>query len=61
MKITMRLHDFMDYDAREYPDGAFAIMGGNHTSYREAGDEINRLSNAFSSAGIHAGDQVAAL
>lgn len=57
----MRLHDFIDYYAREYPGADFAIMDGKHTTYREAGDEINRLSNAFSSAGIHAGDRVAML
>lgn len=57
----MRLHDYIDYYAREYHDADFAIAGGKHTSYREAGDEINRLSNAFSSAGLHAGDRMAML
>ena len=57
----MRLHDFIDYYAREYPDSDFVIMDGKHTSYREAADEINRLSNAFSSAGIRPGDRVAML
>ena len=57
----MRLHDFIDYYAREVPDADFAIMSGKHTTYREASDQINRLSNAFSGAGIHAGDRVAML
>ena len=57
----MRLHDHIDYYAREYPDADFAVAGGKHISYREASDEINCLSNAFSSSGIYAGDRVALL
>lgn len=57
----MRLHDFVDFHAREHPDGEFAVMGDRTVTYREASQQINRLAHAFASAGIHKGDRVAVL
>jgi fatty-acyl-CoA synthase len=57
----MRMHDFLDYYAREYPDGDFALQGDRRISYAEAGIEVNRLANAFVNAGIRKGDRVAIL
>lgn len=57
----MRLHDFFDYQVREHPDAEFAVMGDHRLSYGEAAGQINRLANAFSSAGLQKGDRVAVL
>ena len=57
----MRLHDFLDYYAREYPDADFAIQGDRRVSYGGAIMDVNRMANAFVSAGIHKGDRVAIL
>ena len=57
----MRLHDFLDYRARERPNDAFAEQGDRRMTYREAAAESNRLANAFVSAGLQLGDRVAFL
>ena len=57
----MRLHDFLDYHARERGDAEFAIQGNRHLTYREALAETNRLANAFVNAGLQIGDRIAAL
>ena len=42
----MRLHDYLEYHARERPDSDFAILG----AYAQADAEANRLANAFADA-----------
>lgn len=57
----MRLHDSLDYSAREYPDADFALMDGDRVSYAEALSTVNRTANALIDAGLEAGDRVAFL
>jgi acyl-CoA synthetase (AMP-forming)/AMP-acid ligase II len=57
----MRLHDFLDFHAREDPDATFALHGGRAMTYGEALADANRLANAFLGAGLHAGDRIAFL
>ena len=57
----MRLHDFLDYHARERGDAEFAVQGNRQVTYREALAETNRLANAFVNAGLQIGDRIAAL
>ena len=57
----MRLHDFIDYRARERPDVEFAIQGERRVVYREAIEAVNKLANAFVSSGLQVGDRVAVL
>ena len=57
----MRLHDLFDFQAREHPDIDFAVLGDRHVTFREAAAEVNRLANAFASAGLEVGDRVAIL
>ncbi|KKL54754.1 hypothetical protein LCGC14_2262260, partial [marine sediment metagenome] len=57
----MRLHDYLDYHAREHPDTEFAVLGDRTITYREAVNEANRLANAFASAGLQIGDRIAFL
>jgi acyl-CoA synthetase (AMP-forming)/AMP-acid ligase II len=57
----MRLHDYLDYRAREHPDEEFAVLGDRRMLYREALDEVNRLANGFVSAGLQLGDRIAIL
>ena len=57
----MRLHDYLDFQAREHPDTAFAVLGDRQITYGEALAECNRLANAFASAGLNVGDRVALL
>ncbi len=57
----MRLHDFLDYWARERPETEFAVHGARRLTYSEALATINRLAHAFISAGLQVGDRVALL
>ncbi len=57
----MRLHDYFDFCAREFPDLDFAILGDRRLTYREAQGEVNRLANAFVGAGLQPGDRMAML
>ena len=43
----MRLHDFLDYHARERPESEFAVEGTRRLTYRGALAETNRLANAM--------------
>ncbi len=57
----MRLHDYFDFSAREYPDTPFAILGDRTMTYREAAAEVNRLAHALIGAGLQPGDRIAVL
>jgi len=57
----MRLHDFLDYHAREHGDAEFAIQGDRRLIYRDALVQVNRLANAFVSIGLQSGDRIAVL
>lgn len=57
----MRLHDFLDYHARERGDAEFAIQANRRLTYRDALAETNRLANALVNAGLRIGDRIAAL
>ncbi|HET9911864.1 MAG TPA: long-chain-fatty-acid--CoA ligase [Anaerolineales bacterium] len=58
----MRLHDFLDYRAREQGDAEFAIHGDRHITYRAAQAEIHRLANALlNCCGLQPGDRIAIL
>jgi acyl-CoA synthetase (AMP-forming)/AMP-acid ligase II len=57
----MRLHDYLDYHAREHPDVDFAVFGDRSVTYAEAAAEVNRLANAFMSVPLEKGDRVAIL
>ena len=57
----MRLHDYLDYQAREHPNVEFAVLGDRTITYREDVIEANRLANAFASAGLQIGDRLAFL
>src|SRR3989304_3407042 len=57
----MRLHDFLDYRAREHADEEFAVHGDRRMTYREALAQVNRLANALVSAGLQVGDRIAVL
>jgi acyl-CoA synthetase (AMP-forming)/AMP-acid ligase II len=57
----VRLHDILDYHARERPAAEFAVQGARRLRYRDAQAESCRLANAFAGAGLEAGDRVAVL
>src|SRR3989304_2600101 len=57
----MRVHDYLDYHAREHPEIDFAVQGNRRVPYREAVAGAKRAANAFVSAGLRAGDRVAIL
>ena len=57
----MRLHDFLDYRAREQGEAEFAIHGGRHITYRAAQAEVDRLANALIGCGLQSGDRMAIL
>jgi acyl-CoA synthetase (AMP-forming)/AMP-acid ligase II len=57
----MRLHDYLDFHAREWPESDFAIFEGRRQSYGEAMLEANRLAHALLSCGLERGDRVGIL
>lgn len=57
----MRLHDYLDYRAREHAGDDFAIEGDRKLTYGEAAVQVNKLANAFVAAGLQAGDRIAVL
>ena len=57
----MRLHDSLDYTAREHPDVVFAVMDGKRLSYAAALEAVHRTANALIDAGLAVGDRVAFL
>jgi acyl-CoA synthetase (AMP-forming)/AMP-acid ligase II len=57
----MRLHDYLDYHARETPEVEFAVQGERRLTYAEARHETNRLANALIAAGLRTGDRAAIL
>jgi fatty-acyl-CoA synthase len=57
----MRLHDTLEYSAREHPDADFAVFRGRHVTYREARAVANRMANALIAAGLAPGDRFAVL
>jgi acyl-CoA synthetase (AMP-forming)/AMP-acid ligase II len=57
----VRLHDLLDYYAREQPDVEFAIQGDHRLTYAEAGAETNRIANALIGSGLQLGDRIAIL
>ena len=57
----MRVHDYLDWHAREHPDDGFAVFGDQALSYSEAAIEANRIARAFEEAGIGPGERVAVL
>ncbi|MCH7811192.1 MAG: long-chain-fatty-acid--CoA ligase [Chloroflexi bacterium] len=57
----MRLHDYIDYRAREHPDEEFAVQGDRRMTYREAAAEVNRVANALIGAGLQLGDRIVVL
>jgi fatty-acyl-CoA synthase len=57
----MRLHDFLDYRAREHAAAEFAVQGDRRMTYREALEQTNRLANALVAAGLPPGERIAVL
>jgi fatty-acyl-CoA synthase len=53
----MRLHDYLEYRARETPDVVFAEFGERSLTYREANAAANRLANALVASGLGVGDR----
>jgi acyl-CoA synthetase (AMP-forming)/AMP-acid ligase II len=60
-KGSMRLHDVLDYQARERPTAEFAVQGNCRLTYREALREVHQLAHALVGEGIQIGDRVAIL
>jgi acyl-CoA synthetase (AMP-forming)/AMP-acid ligase II len=59
LRPRVRLHDFLDYWARERPGSEFALAGGRSLSYAEAAATANRLASRLVAAGCHKGSRVA--
>jgi acyl-CoA synthetase (AMP-forming)/AMP-acid ligase II len=57
----MRLHDFLDYQARERPDADLAVHGARRVSYGQAARETDRIAAAFVGAGLRPGARIAVL
>jgi acyl-CoA synthetase (AMP-forming)/AMP-acid ligase II len=57
----VRLHDFLDYWARERPAAEFAVAGDRSLSYADAGAIANRLANRLIALGCGKGSRVAVL
>jgi len=57
----MRLHDFLDFHARETPDAEFALFAQRSFSYGDAWKAVNQLANALIAEGLAVGDRVGIL
>lgn len=57
----MRLHDNLDYRARQAPDSIFAEMGDRKLTYAEAALEANRIAHTLIKEGLVLGDRIALL
>jgi acyl-CoA synthetase (AMP-forming)/AMP-acid ligase II len=57
----MRLHDFLDFHAREHPAAEFAVQDGQRLAYADARDAADRLAHALVHAGLAVGDRLAIL
>ena len=57
----MRIHDYLDFFAREQPDAECVVFAGHTWTYAEVRDEANRIANALIAAGLAPGDRVAIL
>jgi acyl-CoA synthetase (AMP-forming)/AMP-acid ligase II len=57
----MRLHDYLDFQARETRDTLFAVFGGHRVSYGDAATEVNRIAHALVGSDLHVGDRIAIL
>jgi acyl-CoA synthetase (AMP-forming)/AMP-acid ligase II len=57
----MRLHDFLDFHARERPSAPFAVDSERAVTHRDARDEVNRLANALVAAGSERGARIGVL
>ncbi|HBD84368.1 MAG TPA: long-chain fatty acid--CoA ligase, partial [Dehalococcoidia bacterium] len=53
----MRLHDYLEFYARERPNVDFVVMGNRSLTYAEADTRANKLANAFAAAGLQKGDR----
>ncbi len=57
---NIRLHDYLNFHAREHPDDEFAIDIVRQLTYAEAAAEANQLANVFVAAGSD-GPQIASM
>jgi acyl-CoA synthetase (AMP-forming)/AMP-acid ligase II len=57
----VRLHDFLDYHAREQPHAPFAFFAGGVITWDEARRGVHRIANALLRSGIEPGERVAIL
>jgi acyl-CoA synthetase (AMP-forming)/AMP-acid ligase II len=57
----MRLHDFLDYWARERPGAEFAFGGGHSLTFAKAAAAASRLANRLVGVGCGKGTRVAVL
>jgi acyl-CoA synthetase (AMP-forming)/AMP-acid ligase II len=57
----MRLHDALDYHARQQPTVDLVVHGRSRLTYAEGRDAANRFANALIAAGLRPGDRIALL
>ncbi len=57
----MRLHDYLEWRARQTPGLDFAVFERRRISYAEADAQANRIARAFIAAGLGVGDRIAIL
>jgi acyl-CoA synthetase (AMP-forming)/AMP-acid ligase II len=53
----MRLHDYLEFHARETPEKAYAQFDGSTLSYRDANRRANRIAHALVKSGLESGDR----
>ncbi len=55
----LRLHDFLEQSAKDYPDRPCSIFKGAVITYREMGELTDRLAAGLVARGVNKGDRVA--
>jgi len=57
----LRLHDYLDFHAREAPDAEFAVFEKRVVTHAEAKQRVDQIANALLAEGLGVGDRVAIL
>jgi acyl-CoA synthetase (AMP-forming)/AMP-acid ligase II len=60
-RALMRLHDYLEFFARENPDHPFADMNGASISYAQANERANRMAHGYLASGLEKGDRISYL
>jgi acyl-CoA synthetase (AMP-forming)/AMP-acid ligase II len=57
----MRVHDYLDFFAREQPETECVVFEGRALTYRQMGEQSNQVANALIASGLEVGTRIGVL